>query len=41
MELMIDSDPTVRYEAILAVQKIMITNWEFLGSKLSAPAQAK
>jgi V-type H+-transporting ATPase subunit H len=27
MELMSDPDPTVRYEALLAVQKFMVTNW--------------
>jgi len=27
MELMGDNDPQVRYEALLAIQKFMVTNW--------------
>lgn len=31
-------DPNVRYEALLAVQKIMVHNWEYLGKQLNQPA---
>jgi len=36
MELMEHEDSTVRYEALLAVQKMMTDNWEYLGNKVKA-----
>jgi V-type H+-transporting ATPase subunit H len=30
-------DPNVRYEALLAVQKLMVHNWEYLGKQLETP----
>ncbi|XP_070534083.1 V-type proton ATPase subunit H-like isoform X2 [Ptychodera flava] len=34
MTYMGHEDPTVRYEALLAVQKLMVHNWEYLGKAL-------
>jgi len=34
MSLLAHPDPNVRYEALLAVQKLMVHNWEYLGRKL-------
>merc|ERR1719411_374573 len=34
MSLLGHEDPNVRYEALLAVQKLMVHNWEYLGRKL-------
>merc|ERR1719367_281278 len=34
MSLLTHADPNVRYEALLAVQKLMVHNWEYLGRKL-------
>ncbi|XP_033108284.1 V-type proton ATPase subunit H-like isoform X1 [Anneissia japonica] len=34
MQYMIHEDPNVRYEALLAVQKLMVHNWEYLGKTL-------
>merc|ERR1712156_1325138 len=34
MSLLGHPDPNVRYEALLAVQKLMVHNWEYLGRKL-------
>eukprot|EP00096_Caligus_rogercresseyi_P005373 TRINITY_DN2071_c0_g1_i1.p1 TRINITY_DN2071_c0_g1~~TRINITY_DN2071_c0_g1_i1.p1 ORF type:complete len:476 (-),score=151.99 TRINITY_DN2071_c0_g1_i1:246-1673(-) len=34
MTLMGHDDPNVRYEALLAVQKLMVHNWEYLGRQL-------
>jgi len=31
-------DPNVRYEALLAVQKLMVHNWEYLGKQLQLPS---
>jgi len=31
MQYMMHSDPNVKYEALIAVQKIMVHNWEYLG----------
>ncbi|XP_031548842.1 V-type proton ATPase subunit H-like [Actinia tenebrosa] len=34
MKMMTHDDPSVRKEALLAVQKIMVHNWEYLGKQL-------
>lgn len=34
MQLLSHDDPNVRYEALLAVQKLMVHNWEYLGKQL-------
>lgn len=34
MQHLTHSDPNVRYEALLAVQKLMVHNWEYLGKQL-------
>lgn len=34
MSLLCHEDPNVRYEALLAVQKLMVHNWEYLGRQL-------
>merc|ERR1712156_800784 len=34
MSLLTHADPNVRYEALLAVQKLMVHNWEYLGKKV-------
>ncbi|CAG0879126.1 unnamed protein product [Cyprideis torosa] len=34
MQHLAHSDPNVRYEALLAVQKLMVHNWEYLGKQL-------
>ncbi|XP_028405002.1 V-type proton ATPase subunit H-like [Dendronephthya gigantea] len=35
MRRMAHQDPNVRYEALLAVQKLMVHNWEYLGRQLN------
>merc|ERR1712051_1151683 len=40
MTLLSHSDPNVRYEALLAVQKLMVHNWEYLGRQVDKPASA-
>ncbi|XP_046839168.1 V-type proton ATPase subunit H-like [Xenia sp. Carnegie-2017] len=35
MKRMAHSDPNVRYEALLAVQKLMVHNWEYLGRQIN------
>ncbi|MFH4975604.1 hypothetical protein AB6A40_002313 [Gnathostoma spinigerum] len=36
MKLLAADDPNVRYHALLAVQKLMVHNWEYLGKQLGA-----
>ncbi|XP_005101408.1 V-type proton ATPase subunit H [Aplysia californica] len=36
MQFMMHSDPNVKYEALIAVQKIMVHNWEYLGKAQDA-----
>ncbi|XP_078382039.1 V-type proton ATPase subunit H-like isoform X2 [Oculina patagonica] len=36
MKMMTHNDPNVRKEALLAVQKLMVHNWEYLGKQLKA-----
>lgn len=38
MQLLAHEDPNVRYEALLAVQKLMVHNWEYLGRQLEKEA---
>jgi len=38
MTLLSHTDPNVRYEALLAVQKLMVHNWEYLGRQVDRPA---
>jgi len=37
MKLLTHADPNVRYHALLAVQKLMVHNWEYLGKQLEEP----
>lgn len=39
MQLLTHDDPNVRYEALLCVQKLMVTHWEFLGKQLQKDQQ--
>lgn len=39
MSLLGHEDPNVRYEALLAVQKLMVHNWEYLGRQLKSEQQ--
>ncbi|KAG7169728.1 V-type proton ATPase subunit H-like [Homarus americanus] len=39
MQHLTHADPNVRYEALLAVQKLMVHNWEYLGKQLEKEAQ--
>lgn len=36
MKLLNAEDPNVRYHALLAIQKLMVHNWEYLGKQLDA-----
>ncbi|KAL5013791.1 hypothetical protein ScPMuIL_008061 [Solemya velum] len=36
MQYLTHEDPNVRYEALIAVQKLMVHNWEYLGKQLAA-----
>ncbi|CAJ0603417.1 unnamed protein product [Cylicocyclus nassatus] len=38
MRLLTAEDPNVRYHALLAVQKLMVHNWEYLGKQLDVEA---
>merc|ERR1712121_94154 len=40
MALLSHDDPNVRYEALLAVQKLMVHNWEYLGKQVDRPSTA-
>lgn len=39
MRLLTAEDPNVRYHALLAVQKLMVHNWEYLGKQLDSDTQ--
>ncbi|ETN60671.1 ATPase SFD subunit [Anopheles darlingi] len=39
MQLLAHEDPNVRYEALLAVQKLMVHNWEYLGKQLEKESE--
>lgn len=39
MQLLGHDDPNVRYEALLAVQKLMVHNWEYLGKQLEKESE--
>lgn len=41
MQLLSHEDPNVRYEALLAVQKLMVHNWEYLGKQLEKETELK
>uniref|UniRef100_A0A8R1DX72 V-type proton ATPase subunit H n=1 Tax=Caenorhabditis japonica TaxID=281687 RepID=A0A8R1DX72_CAEJA len=41
MRLLTAEDPNVRYHALLAVQKLMVHNWEYLGKQLDTDAQGE
>lgn len=36
MKLLSADDPNVRYHSLLAIQKLMVHNWEYLGKQLDA-----
>jgi len=39
MQLLSHEDPNVRYEALVAVQKLMVHNWEYLGKQLEKESE--
>lgn len=41
MQLLGHEDPNVRYEALLAVQKLMVHNWEYLGKQLEKDSETQ
>jgi len=41
MKLLSAEDPNVRYHALLAVQKLMVNNWEYLGKQLDVEKNEK
>ncbi|MCP9265102.1 V-type proton ATPase subunit H [Dirofilaria immitis] len=40
MKLLSADDPNVRYHSLLAIQKLMVHNWEYLGKQLDADNEA-
>nr|CAG4638370.1 EOG090X044C [Cyclestheria hislopi] len=41
MQFLAHEDPNIRYEALLAVQKLMVHNWEYLGKQLEKETNPK
>jgi V-type H+-transporting ATPase subunit H len=41
MAMLSHDDQNVRYESLLAVQKLMVHNWEYLGKQLETPSAVK
>lgn len=41
MQYLTHEDPNVRYEALIAVQKLMVHNWEYLGKQLEGKEPVK
>ncbi|PAA69849.1 hypothetical protein BOX15_Mlig007750g1 [Macrostomum lignano] len=41
MRMLTSDDPNVRYNALIAVQKIMVHNWEYLGKQIEDKAKAE
>ncbi|XP_037957444.1 V-type proton ATPase subunit H isoform X3 [Teleopsis dalmanni] len=41
MQLLGHDEPNVRYEALLAVQKLMVHNWEYLGKQLEKDSETQ
>lgn len=41
MKLLSAEDPNVRYHALLAIQKLMVHNWEYLGKQIDADTKVE
>lgn len=41
MKLLSAEDPNVRYHALLAIQKLMVHNWEYLGKQIDADVKVE